>query len=880
MPHGRGGQGQLGRQVGDLGDDLQYRRRQRQRLVRYGNADRVAAVVRVHVAGGERTGGVTRVAIRVVQAGQKRAAGRPQPHGRVPLGGELDRGRFGAAVAPIDDGRMRTRAARIAEGGLQRDRLAFAARQSGGLQLDRPDGVDRERELHGIASSQRIARQIDRRVSRVAAAHDQRVRPVRQWAGDRRQKRRVRRGVVANRSQRDPQIVAAAVLAAAVGAWRVQPVSRGVGHRAFACGTGIPHGLGKLQLELHHRGRGRLVRHGLDQGDPGRQLVHAQRREDSAAVGQPDRRVQHVVIRRQLAQRQRVRSVPVRGHGPRVPSKPARAVAVQDHQPIGPRVGHDQVRMAVAVHVAGVEVRTGRQAAGHQQRRERIAGQALGCDPHVVDRHDRTAAGRVADQVENQRGRRAWRQRRDVQRHLAAVPRHALGPGDGAVRVGIEERGRFGPKHGHQRLAGFVQQRDLEGIRHAAQRRLQAQCDQLERQRLRRRGNGERLVQRGEERVLLRFPQLGDAGQGIDRGIGGEGRIRHCGLPVPDVPDVPGSPAGQPCGEIAVDQRASRQQIVVLPQHGDPIAAAGCEVQVAVFVPVARRQAANRPQAADRRLGPRQEPAACQPLEERHRAVAMPDGQIGQRRAEERSHDHGDRLLAAAGVPHRRVQRPAAVAVAAEEHEDFAGPRQNRHHIRLEIAVQQRDRQVDGTVESGASRAESRSGGGAAGTPGLERGEPTGAVAAGDGEARVVLNDGVQQQVVVEQAQRQAVDAVQLQFQVADHQLVPTATAAVQGDGQASVGVQCDQIRPLITIDGLDRQRHGRAADRQRFVRRRGQGEHPAIFERFGGDGPRLPRPAAFRPAAGPPSPGSPSPRNAGHAAPRLSRRRRTSAPG
>ena len=555
---------------------------------------------------------------------------------------KVDHGRFQTAIAPIDGGGVRAAAARIAERGVQRHRAAFAARQIGRLQVDRPGGVHRKMEPHRVAAGQRMAAQVERRVPGVPASYAKRVEAVRQLADPQRDECLVRGRFVTDRGQRDHLIIAAAVLEPPVRAWRVQPVGRRVGHRVLAGRTGVPHGLRKLQLDLRHRRRRHPARRGLDQEHLRRQLVHAQRREHAAVGRQADRGVQHGILIRQQAQRHRLRSAAVRRDVPFVPRKLARAVAVEHDHAMGRRVRYDQVPMAVAVHVAGGDPRAGLKPAPQQGRRERIAGQVVGRDPHLVDRRDGTPARRIADQVEHQRRLGAGRQGRDVHGHVPAVPNDARSPRDGALRIGVEKRRRLRPERRHQRLARLVQQRDLERIGNTAECRFQPQRHDVERNRLRRGRNRERLVQRSQKGIVL--PQLGHAAQGVDSRLGAEVKwqsrrgpaghsgglgsgIRHhaAGLRTD-------RPSRQPLREIAVADRTGRQRVVVLPQHRDAIAAADRQIQVAVLVQIARRQAVNRSQAADRRRRPQLKHAAFEALQDRHRAVAVPDRQIGQRR--------------------------------------------------------------------------------------------------------------------------------------------------------------------------------------------------------------------------------------------------------
>jgi len=284
--------------------------------------------------------------------------------------------------------------------------------------------------------------------------------------------------------------------------------------------------------------------------------------------------------------------VSIIGHIPFLPRERPAAVAAEDHHAIRPRVRHDQIQMTIAVHVARGDSRSGVKSAPYQRRRERIAGHKIGRDPHVVHRHHGTLAGRIADQVEGQRGLRARRQRRDIERHRATVPSDARSPRRGAVRIGVEKRGRIGPERRYQRLAGRVPQRHLEGVRQSAVCRLQPQRHDVERDRLRRWPDGESLLQRSQKRIV--FPQLGHPAQrrhaALDR------RVRP-----PAIHARCDRPTRQARGEIPVADRTGRQQIVVLPQQRHTVAAADRQIQIAVGVEIGRRQSLNPSQAADRR---------------------------------------------------------------------------------------------------------------------------------------------------------------------------------------------------------------------------------------------------------------------------------------
>ena len=498
--------------------------------------------------------------------------------------------------------------------------------------------------------------------------------------------------------------------------------------------------------------------------------------------------------------------------------------------------------MAIAVHVARGKPRSGLEATAQQRRCERIAAHHVGPDPHVVHRHHGTLPRRIADQVEGQRRFGARRQRRDIERHRAAIPNHARRPRRVAARLGIEKRRRLRPERGHQRLAGLAAQRHLECVRQTAARRgLQPQAHQRERDRLRRRRNRERLLQRGQKGILL--PQLGHPAQARHAALD---RRSHCPAVHPRyvhtrcVHPRCHSPVRQPGREIPVADRTDRQRIVVLPQQRQAIAAADRQIQIAVGIEVRGGQSLNHPQPADRGRRLQLEPAIVQACQKRHRAIAMPDGQIRQRRSQELAHDHRDRLVPAAAIPNRRAQHPAARATAAPtpKHRHFIRARQHGDHVGSEIRVGQGHHQAHTATVGGNQRSR------LARSPGFQRCEPSVPIPAGHRNSLAMLDHRIQHRVAVEQPESQSVHrASRVQSQIADQQSAPAAIPAVECHRQPPVVAQRHQIRPSIVIQPPDLDRDRRHLHRQRLIRQRRKRQHPTFFQAFRRRRPRPPLP-------------------------------------
>jgi hypothetical protein len=130
--------------------------------------------------------------------------------------------------------------------------------------------------------------------------------------------------------------------------------------------------------------------------------------------------------------------------------KPTRAVAVVDQQRAQPAVGDHEIELVVAVHVPGGDARRGPERAGQQRGGEGFAGDGFRSDVDVIQNNDRRSAGRVADEIEDEHGRRPRSQAADVERDAAAVECDASRLADGATGVEVEERRCLRPEGGHE----------------------------------------------------------------------------------------------------------------------------------------------------------------------------------------------------------------------------------------------------------------------------------------------------------------------------------------------------------------------------------------------------------------------------------------------